>query len=347
MEIIDLNVVIPTPKRVYEKISNELRERIINSFNKGFRVKDIGLMFKVNPKTVSKICQTYVKTNVIHKRKGGHRRPKLNDIQKDQIMDWIEENCTLSLKQIRDKLLDRYPDIQRISLETLNKVFKEFHYSFKRVTLVPERRNTTEVIESRFRYAVLYNQMMINKNKVFFVDETGVQVHSRRRYGRSPVGDKVHKTVAAIRGRNYSVCAVMREDSLYMFEIQDKAYNSEDFTSFLAKLFVYLINDGITGALLVMDNVRFHKTDEVLNLIQSHGHNAVFLPPYSPFLNPIEEVFNQWKGLVKAKECSTEDELYDAVHNTSDEITAQNCLNYVKHMESYLYKFLNKEVIES
>jgi transposase len=42
-----------------------------------------------------------------------------------------------------------------------------------------------------------------------------------------------------------------------------------------------------------MDNVRFHRSEEVVTLIEAHGHFAVFLPPYSPFLNPIEELFNQ------------------------------------------------------
>jgi transposase len=104
--------------------------------------------------------------------------------------------------------------------------------------------------------------------------------------------------------------------------------------------------DGITGAYLIMDKVKFHKTEFVGNLIESHGHHAVFLPPYSPFLNPIEELFSQWKGIVRRSEPNSEDELYIKVHNSSELITPENCANYFKHMERYIIRCLKKDVIE-
>ena len=82
MEAIDLNVVIPVPKRVKQKISNEMRKQIINRYYSGFRPKDIALMFGVKTPTVSKICQKYVKTGLVFKQKGGHRKAKLNETQK-------------------------------------------------------------------------------------------------------------------------------------------------------------------------------------------------------------------------------------------------------------------------
>ena len=179
-----------------------------------------------------KICAEFRKTNVIHKQEVGHRKRKLNDTQREDIMDWIEENCTLRSEDLKTKLLEKYSELDSISLTTIDRVFRDFHYSFKRVTLVPERRNSPEVIERRYLYAIEYNQMMQNKHKLVFIDEFGVQIHSRSRYGRSPVGAKAHKTVAAIRGQNYSVCAATRENSFFMFEIQDKAYNSSDYLVF-------------------------------------------------------------------------------------------------------------------
>ena len=342
MEEIDLNIGIPVIKRVKEKISNEMRELIVSKYTSGERIQDIALMFDFKANTVAKICAKFRKTNLIHKQQTGHRKRKLNDTQRDDILDWIDDNCTLRLKDLKTKLLYKYPEMVSISLNTIDRVFRHFHYSFKRVTLVPERRNSPDVIERRFLYAIEYNQMMQNKDKLVFIDEYGVQINSR-----SPVGAKAHKTVAAIKGRNYSVCAAMRENSLFMFEIQDKAYNSCDYLGFLTQLFGYLQNERITGAYLVMDNARFHKTVEVMNVIQAHGHIPVFLPPYSPFLNPIEELFSQWKRSIRFQECQSEDELYEVVHQSSEEITDQNCSIYIKHMESYLYKCLNRDAIES
>jgi transposase len=98
----------------------------------------------------------------------------------------------------------------------------------------------------------------------------------------------------------------------------------EDFAEFLNKLFEHLSLNGISGAYIIMDNVRFHKTELVVNLIRSYGHKAVFLLPYSLFLNPIENLFNQWKNLIKRSEPQNEDQLYEAVHNASEKITPEN-----------------------
>ncbi len=142
--------------------------------------------------------------------------------------------------------------------------------------------------------------------------------------------------VKAIRSRNYSIATAMNSESLFLFEIQDKFYNSEDFTEFLNKLIHHLSLNGISGAYLIMDNVRFHKTDLVVNLIESHGHKAIFLPPYSQFLNPIENLFNHWKNYIKRSEPQNNDQLYESVHNASEKITPENCANYCRNMESYL-----------
>jgi transposase len=189
--------------------------------------------------------------------------------------------------------------------------------------------------------------MMIEREKMYFVDEFGVTITSRSNYGRSVKGSKAYKKVKQIRSRNYSIAAVMNQNSILLFQIQDNAYNSEDYTDFMAQLFHHFTENGILGAHLIMDNVPFHKAERVMQLIETNGHHPVFLPPYSPFLNPIEELFSKWKNDIRRSESQNEDELYETVHNTSDNITAQNCANWVRHMESYLPKCLNRDEIYS
>jgi len=92
----------------------------------------------------------------------------------------------------------------------------------------------------------------------------------------------------------------------------------------------------IGNAILIMDNVPFHKKNTIIYLIWVHGHRVLFLPPYWPFLNPIEEMFNQWKSMVNTAEPEAEDELYSLVKETSSRITATHCSSYFNYMESYL-----------
>ena len=140
---------------------------------------------------------------------------------------------------------------------------------------------------------------------------------------------------------------MIRESSLYFFEVKDRADNTDHYLGFLEQLFEYLRIDGITGAHIVIDSLRFDRTQEIISLIEAQGHNAVFLPPYSPFLDPTEELFHQWMSFVRRKEPQTEEELYEAIQNSSIDITTEECLNYVRHSQSYLIKCLNREPIES
>ena len=95
-----------------------------------------------------------------------------------------------------------------------------------------------------------------------------------------------------------------------------------------------------------MDNA-IHKTTPKKELIERKGHHYVYLPPYSPFLNPIENLFNQWKGLIKRKEARNEDELYEYVHSASADITEQHCANYFANMENYIIHRLDGIRIEN
>jgi hypothetical protein len=102
------------------------------------------------------------------------------------------------LAQLRDKCLQEFDGINELSIWTVDRALREFHYSFKRLRLVPVARNTPDVINKRFEYAVKYNQLMTEKDKLFFIDEMGVQVWPREGFGPSAKGENAYKSVGAL-----------------------------------------------------------------------------------------------------------------------------------------------------
>ena len=137
--------------------------------------------------------------------------------------------------------------------------------------------------------------MIPDREKIFFVDEYGIQVNSRTNYGRSRKGERANKRVKCVRGKNYSVCAAMNCKSLFFFEVKDTPYNGEDLHVFLEQLFTYFDSNQIERAYVVMDNVNFDKTERVRELFSSKSHHQVLMPPYSPMLNPIENLSHNGK----------------------------------------------------
>lgn len=153
--------------------------------NSGSTVKNVAQQFSILPNTVRKMYATYRRTNNVAKVSSGHRQPKLSLAQKEQICNWIDDDCSITLRQLREKCLNEWPLLQQISLSTIDRALKSFHYSFKRTSFVPERRNIPEIIQARFDYAVHYNRIMLEREKIYFIDEYGIQVNSRVSYGRS------------------------------------------------------------------------------------------------------------------------------------------------------------------
>ncbi len=115
---------------------------------------------------------------------------------------------------------------------------------------------------------------MPEREKMFFLDDTGVQIFSRSSYGRSPKGTRPTKNVRQLTSRNYSIATAINDESFFFFEIEDKAYNSEDYALFLNKLIEHLRLNNIEGAYLIIDNVRFYKTELIVNLIESREHHC-------------------------------------------------------------------------
>ena len=210
--------------------------------------------------------------------------------------------------------------------------------------MVPVARNSSTTIKTRYNFAVKFSELVASQRKLFFIDETGIQVHARTNYGRSLRGMRANKRVRAVRGRNYSICAAMDSESLYFYEAQAIEYNAVDFTEYLGKIFDFLARDGIMNAIIVTtDNVRFHHVESVVDTIERSGHEVLFLPPYSPFLNPIENLFNQLKYYVK----KYSPDASDAVELASEAISEADCKNYFKNRAQYIPRCLRKETIKN
>ena len=91
----------------------------------------------------------------------------------------------------------------------------------------------------------------------------------------------------------------MNSECLYYYLAQETAFNSSCFIKFLDGLFNHFKADGLSSVTIIIDNVRFNHAEMVKKKIEDAGHRVLFLPAYSPFLNPIENLFNQLKFYVK------------------------------------------------
>ena len=134
----------------------------------------------------------------------------------------------------------------------------------------------------------------LNKHRIY-VDETGFNLWTKRAYGRARMGERVNRVVRGQRGNNITVIvAISDQVGVLYYEVKEGGVNQEKFADFLTSLSVVIGEEEAAEAVVVMDNAPCHRrAHEWPNL------SIKYLPPYSPFLNPIEECFSVFKAYLK------------------------------------------------
>ena len=320
--------------------SDQIRQLIILKYEEGKNTLTIAEELNLNYKTVATILRLYKNTGrIIAKKTRIQRLKKIDGIARQLILDMVETDCSVTLKALKNCLQTELNI--NVSASTIEREFKNLHYTFKRVQLIPEARNTEQNIQKRFEYANIY--LALNEQNIIFVDEMGVNCSMRVNYGRSEVGSSPRKIVRSLRSRNYSISAAINKDSVLFFKTINESYNGERYGEFFDDLFAKLYERNITNQILILDNCSIHKVQDVRTKIAQAGHSCIFLPPYSPQLNPVEEAFSKWKLVVKSANVSSIEQLNNAILAGHSAFTGMDCLSYFAHMREFALKAVRRE----
>ncbi len=173
-----------------------------------------------------------------------------------------------------------------------------------------------------------------------YLDEAGFNLAKGRRRGRNRIGQRATIDVPGQRGGNITMCAAISENGVLTHIPHLGPYNTQHLLTFLDTLYRDIIPEnerGLTGDhlnkhVVVCDNVRFHHADVVRQWFAAHDRMLVeYLPPYSPFLNPIEDFFSSWRWKVYDRHPHTQMALLVAMDAACDDITAESCRGWIRH----------------
>jgi len=149
-----------------------------------------------------------------------------------------------------------------------------------------------------------------------------------RLYGRSHGGERVVDYVPDVRFERFSVLSSIRLNGEMIPMSYDGTLNGELFQSYIKEfLCPHLTKDDI----LIMDNLPVHKVKGVIESIESIGAKVMFLPPYSPDLNPIELLWSKIKACIKKIRPTSKKELTDALKVAFDTITLDDISGWFSH----------------
>jgi transposase len=146
--------------------------------------------------------------------------------------------------------------------------------------------------------------------RLIFLDESGVSTQMTRRYARAPRGVRVHETTPE---GNWKILTILGAMSLRGMIATMTVEAATDADIFLAYLDHVLCPALQSGDVVIMDNLSSHKVAGVRERIEAAGAELLYLPPYSPDLNPIEKAWAKLKHLLRTAKARTAEALQQAI----------------------------------
>lgn len=165
-------------------------------------------------------------------------------------------------------------------------------------------------------------------SRLVFLDETWVKTNMTRPRGRAPRGERVIDSVPHGHWKTSTFLAALRSTGLTAPLVVDGAINGAIFLSWVQQQLVPTLH---LGDIVVMDNLSAHKVAGVREAITAAGARVLYLPPYSPDLNPIETVFSKFKWLIRSLKERTVDALWTACGRVSQLFPEDECRRHFRH----------------
>lgn len=164
--------------------------------------------------------------------------------------------------------------------------------------------------------------------RLVFVDESGAKTNMTRLYGWGPPSERVVDHTPHGHWKTCTMLAAVRLDGPLAAVTIDAAVDAESFVLWTQAVLAPCLHP---GDVVVMDNLPAHKVDGVAQAIGAAGARLLYLPPYSPDFNPIENLWSKVKAALRAAAARTVETLGTAIANALASITRQDCLGFFNH----------------
>lgn len=172
------------------------------------------------------------------------------------------------------------------------------------------------------------NQPKLDPDRLVFIDETGTSTNMARLRGRAPRGERLIGKVPHGHWKTTTFVAGLRTTALTAPCVIDGPMNTNAFLAYVEQVLVPTLKP---GDIVVMDNLSSHRAPVIRQAIEAAGAKLLYLPPYSPDFNPIEQLFAKLKALLrKAAERSVE-ALWNRIARLLDAFPPDECTNYFRN----------------
>jgi transposase len=178
------------------------------------------------------------------------------------------------------------------------------------------------------RRLFIRRQPALTPERLVFLDETWASTNMARRHGRCARGLRLLAPIPHGHWKTTTLIAGLRTTGIVAPCILDGAVNGSLFRAYTEQILAPALTP---GDIVFMDNLSSHKVAGIREAIEGRDARLLYLPPYSPDLNPIEQVFAKLKALLRKAAERTRDGLWQAIGRVIDLLTSDECWNLFKN----------------
>jgi transposase len=168
----------------------------------------------------------------------------------------------------------------------------------------------------------------IEARRLVFVDEMGTNTSLSALYAWAPRGERAFCSVPRNRGKNTTLLASMTVEGMGPCLTVRGSTTAAVFETYVERVLCPRLK---SGQVVVMDNLSAHKGERIRALIEGRGCELLYLPPYSPDFNPVEEAFSKIKGLIRKAEARSKEALVEAMGTAVSALSARDACGFFEH----------------
>ncbi|MEJ8630164.1 IS630 family transposase [Sphingomonas sp. I4] len=301
-------------------LSQDLRERVVAAIDSGMSCRAAATRFGVSAASAIRWRQLVVQHGTpAAKPQGGDRRAARIDAHATFILEAIEAKDDITLVELQALLAERGTPV---GIGTLWPFFDRHRITRKKTAHATEQ-DRPDILKRREEWFDV--QLDLDPERLVFIDETWASTNMARRHGRCRRGERLRSGVPHGHWKTTTLVAGLRRTGMVAPMVLDGPINRDAFVAYVRQVLVPGLSP---GDIVIMDNLSSHKAPAARDAIEAAGAKLLFLPPYSPDFNPIEQAFSKLKAHLRKATERTIHGLWDAIGRILDLYSPQECANY-------------------
>jgi transposase len=305
--------------------SQDLRQRVLDTVRRGEgSLRQIARRFLVSVSFVTRLLRTHRDTGSLEpKPHGGGNPAVLTPEDLERLRELIRRQPDATLEECRQRL--------GASCSTMTIARALSRLGLPRQKKVPRAQEPDRPDVQERRQEFREERAGIDPRRLVFGDECGADTAMSRTHGRAPVGQRVYTNTPG-RWESIPLTCGLRLSGVTAASAFPGATDTDVFETYVEEV---LVPELKPGDVVVWDKLKPHESDEAIEAVEAAGARVVPLPPWSPDLTPIEELFSKVKGSLRSAAARTKETVYVAFGSALHDVTLGDIAGWFQDRAAY------------